>query len=178
MNYRLQLKNPASIGYIETIVQLLISNPDDFEDFFSLIFDEDTDIAWRAGWVCDKVSRKYPQLFTTEHILRIADALLLLNHHGIRRGYLCLLNNLGLPDEVPVELINKLFDWMIFPKIDVSAQVLSMKLLYKICMKQPDFTQELKVYLENTSPTDYTPGYNATRRRIIKLLNSYTHTNI
>ena len=170
MNYRIQLKNPASLGYIDIIVQSVVDRPNEFEEFFELIFDEDTDVAWRAGWVCDKISRKYPQLFTPEHIQKIADSLLVVRHHGIRREYLCLLNNLNLPDDMSVELINQFFEWMILPKADVSAQVLSMKLLYKICQKQVDFKQELRAYLENISASDYTPGYQATRKKILKLM--------
>ena len=172
MDFRYQLKNPASLGYIENIAQLVIDNPEEFEEFFELIFDRDTDIAWRAGWVCDKISRKQPQLFTPTHIQKIADALLIVKHHGIRREYLCMLNNLGLPEDFSVELINQFFEWMILPKADVSAQVLSMKLLYKICEKQPDFKHELMAYLENISSSDYTPGFNCTRIKIIKLLNN------
>jgi len=172
MNYREQLKNPASLGYIDVIVQSALSEPDSFEEIFRLAFDADTDVAWRSGWVCDKISRKHPHLFTPEHIQKIADTLVIVKHHGIRREYLCLLNNLHLPDEVSVELINQFFEWMIMPKSDVSAQVLSMKLLYKICQKQSEFKQELMAYLENISPSDYTPGFNATRKKIIKLLNN------
>ena len=171
MEIRTQLKNPASIRYIENIAQSVLENPVEFENVVALMFDTDTDVAWRAGWVCDKISRKHPQLFTNELIQKIADSLLTVKHHGIRREYLCLLNNLQLPDEISVELINQLFEWMIMPKADVSAQVISMKLLHKISQKQPDFKQELQAYLENISPADYTPGFNATRKNILKLLN-------
>ena len=171
MDFREQLKNPASIRYIENIAQSVLENPVEFEYVVELMFDADTDVAWRAGWVCDKISRKHPQLFSNELIQKIASSLLTVKHHGIRREYLCLLNNLQLPDEISVELINQLFEWMIMPKADVSAQVISMKLLHKISQKQPDFKQELQAYLENILPTDYTPGFNATRKNILKLLN-------
>ncbi|MEI6753655.1 MAG: hypothetical protein WCK78_10855 [Paludibacter sp.] len=171
MNFREQLKNPASIGYIELIVQSAITEPNGFEEMFGLMFDADTDVAWRAGWVCDKIGRKFPELFSTSQIQQIADYVLITNHHGVRRGFLTLLNDLPLPNEVSVELINQLFDWMILPKADVSAQVLSMKILYKICIIQPDFKQEMLAYLDNCAVEDYTPGYRATRKKIIKLLN-------
>ena len=170
INFREQLKNPASLGYIEVIVQSALTEPGGFDEIFTLSFDSETDVAWRAGWVCDKISRKFPELFTSTHICKIADALLIVKHHGVRRGFLSILNNLTLPDEISVELINQLFEWLILPKADVSAQVLSMKLLYKICLIQPDFKQELLAYLDNISPEDYTPGFNSTRYKILKLL--------
>ena len=171
MNYRDQLKNPASLGYINVIVQSAKADSIDFGEMFDLMFDTDSDVAWRAGWVCDKISRKNPELFSSIQIQQIVDNVLITKHHGVRRGFLSLLNNLPLPEEISVNLINQLFEWMILPKADVSVQVLSMKLLYKICLIQPDFKQELHAYLENISPEDYTPGYIATRRKIIKLLN-------
>lgn len=171
MNFREQLKNPASLGYIEIIAQSVGAEAEAFEELFGLMFDEDTDVAWRAAWVCSKISRKNPEVFRFYYIQQIADAVLTTKHHGVRRGLLSLLNDLPLPDLISVELINQLFEWMILPKADVSQQVLSMKLLYKICLKQPDFRQEMLAYLENISADDYTPGFNVTRRKIIKSLN-------
>lgn len=172
MDYRELLKNPASIGYIKYILQSVYDNPEDFGNVFSLIFDSDNNVAWRAGWVCDKISRKNPQWFSTEHVQKIMNALLCLEHQSVQRELLVILNYLPLPEDISVELINKFFDWMITPASTVSLQVLSMKLLYKISMKQPDFKQELNAYLLNCTEDGYTCGFYACRKKILKLLNT------
>ncbi|MCE5331133.1 MAG: hypothetical protein LLF95_03215 [Bacteroidales bacterium] len=170
MNLRVELSNPASIGYIDTIIQFVYDYPVEFQELFEMAFDTDKNIAWRAGWACDKISRKKPEWFTGKHIERICLQLIDEKHGGVLRSLLSILNNLKLPENIPVELINKLFDWMISPRSDVSHQALSMKILYKLSLIQPDFKPELLAYLENISTYDYTPGFISTRKKILKLL--------
>ena len=170
MNLRIELSNPASIGHIETIVQFVYDYPVEFQELFEIVFDTDKNIAWRAGWACDKISRKKPEWFTGKHIQKICLQLIDEQHGGVLRSLLSILNNLKLPEDIPVELINKLFDWMISPRSDVSRQALSMKLLYKLSLIQPDFRPELLAYLENIPLDDYTPGFISARKKIHKLL--------
>jgi hypothetical protein len=60
---------------------------------------------------------------------------------------------------------------MVSPKSPIAVQALSMKMLYSICEKEPDLKPELIAYLENIDFECYSPGFNSTRRNIIKKLN-------
>ncbi|MDO9152392.1 MAG: hypothetical protein Q7U47_01565 [Paludibacter sp.] len=93
MNLREQLKNPASLGYIDILIQHVIGNSDLFEELYTLMFDQDKDIAWRAGWACDKISRKHPEYFTELKKNKILDAIPQEHHNGKLRSFLSLMNN-------------------------------------------------------------------------------------
>ena len=173
-NLREQIKNPESLGYIDIIIQNVLKTEFGFNELFELIFDEDKNVAWRAGWACDKISRKHPELFTETMKQRIIHSIPLEQHNGTLRALLSLMNNFKIPEDISVELINKLFDWMISSRSDVSHQVLSMKILCKFCDNEPGFIPELLAYLENVNSHDFTPGFNSVRNKTIKCLKSKT----
>ena len=59
---------------------------------------------------------------------------------------------------------------MISPRKPVGVQVLSMKILRKICIAVPDLGDELLVILENTDDLTYSPGFISARKHVIKSL--------
>jgi len=170
MNFREVLKNPSSIGQIDSIADVAGLSQRNFQSLFELAFDSDKSIAWRAGWACDKVCRKNPELLKVDQIERILNFVITETHKGVLRSLLSILNEHKLPENLPVEFINICFERMVSPKADVSHQVLSMKILYKLCQFEPAFREEFRAYLENISPQDYTPGFNSTRKKILKAL--------
>ncbi len=170
MNLREQLINPDSLGYIDIIIQNTLKSETGFEELFALMFDDDKKVAWRAGWACDKISRKHPDLFTEMMKQRIIEAIPVEKHSGTLRALLSLMNNFEIPNDLSVELINNLFDWMISSRSDVSHQVYSMKILCKYCDHEPGFIPELLAYLENANSSDYTPGFNSVKKKTIKYL--------
>jgi len=171
MNYRDQLKNPTSLRYIDKLVDRVIANPTDFQLIFAMIFDTDLNIAWRAAWSCQKICEKHVDWFNNTHFDELAKLFVSTTHGGLQRGCLSILNNLPLPDSIPVHLINTCFDRMISLKSPIAVQALSMKILLRICKKEPDFIPELKAYLENIDAGSYTAGFNSTRKKVLKTLN-------
>jgi hypothetical protein len=61
---------------------------------------------------------------------------------------------------------------MISPKYPIAVQAYAMKLLYQLCLIEPDLAIELKAYLENIDSNNYSVGYLSTRNNVIKLLNN------
>lgn len=172
MDYREQLKNPASLRYIDKLVRDIYEQPEDFAVLYRLIFDEDKNVAWRAAWAVEKISEKHVNWFSEENFLELVNLILIKNHGGIQRGCLSMLLNLPLPNQIPVEFINFCFDSMISPKSPIAVQALSMKMLLRITQKEPDFRQELIAYLENIDFESYSAGFKSTRRNVLKALNN------
>jgi len=172
MNYRDQLKNPASLRYIDKLVEVVFDNPTDSDSIYLLIFDADLNVAWRAAWSCEKISEKHVDWFNDVHFEELVKLFVSTNHGGLQRGCLSILNNLPLPNLIPVELINTCFDRMVSLKSPIAVQALSMKMLLRICKKEPDFVPELKAYLENIDAGSYSAGFNSTRKNVLKTLNS------
>lgn len=172
MDYREHLAQPLSKRFIDALVVEIFSKPADFIVVYSLIFDEDIKVAWRAAWAGQKISEKHPEWFTEEMFLKLSETCINTKQGGLQRGCLSILNNIKIPTSIPVGLINSCFEWMTSPRFPIAVQALSMKLLYRICLIEPDFIPEFKAYLENASPEDYSPGFISTRKNILKQLNS------
>ncbi|MDD3320446.1 MAG: hypothetical protein PHS59_03285 [Paludibacter sp.] len=172
MDYREQLARPLSKHFVDIIVYEVLSHPDDFNLVYQLIFDVDKKVAWRAAWACQKISEKKPEWFTEKHFNELADRCISTKHGGLQRACLSILYNIEMPDSIPVLLINSCFEWMVSPRYPIAVQAYSMKLLYRICLKEPDFIPELKAYLENMHPEDYSAGFISSRKNTLNLLNN------
>ena len=170
MDYRDQFLTPLSKHYTDRLAQEVFENPIDFDTVYQLIFDPEDKVAWRAAWACQKISERYPEWFSEKMFQELVALAISTLHGGVQRGCLCILNNLTLPNPIPVELLNACFEWMVSPKSPISVQALSMKILFSICQKEPDFKPELKAYLENIDYECYSPGFNSTRKNILKAL--------
>lgn len=171
-NYLEHLCRPLSKRFVDYIVMEIFANPSDFDFVYKLIFDASEKVAWRAAWACQKISEKHPEWFTNKRFLELALFTISTSHGGLQRGCLSILNNIPLPDPIPVDFLNACFEWMISSKSLVAVQVLSMKMVHKICKVEPDFRSELIAYLENMNFEDYSPGFECSRNNILKALSS------
>jgi hypothetical protein len=170
MDYRLSLLRPLSLHYIDQLVMEVFKAPADFDTVYRLMFDADERVAWRAAWACQKISEQYPGWFTGAQFIEMALLTLSNSHGGLQRGCLSTLNNLPVPQTVPVEFINACFTRMVSPSSPIAVQCLSMKILYRFCLLEPGFIPELKAYLENIDPGDYSAGFRSTHSHILKAL--------
>lgn len=172
MNYGEQLSRPLSKDFLDIMVQEVFQHPSDSEILYALIFHKDKKIAWRAAWACQKISEKHPEWFTDTQFKGLTALAISTTHEGLKRGCLSILSCLPFPDPIPVDFINACFEWMVSAKSPIAVQALSMKLLFRICTVEPDFTIEFRTYLETLSPGDYSKGFNAARNNIFKKLNA------
>lgn len=142
-----------------------------FDILVMLVFTEEQPINWRAMWVLEKVSEREPTLFTNTLHRRLAELIVYNRHLGLQRLCLSILFNLPVDNGLfSVQCINRLFAQMLAPKQPVAIQVLSMKLLAKICTVEPGFIPELLAHLEDVDVSNYSKGYVATRKKIINQL--------
>lgn len=148
----------------------LLFSSENFNQVFRLIFQKPDNVAWQAAWVCEKVSELSGDMFTDDERQTLTDFTLSNTHTGLQRLCLSILLNLPVIKPVSVEFINNCFEQMISPKQPVGVQVLSMKMLEKICSVEPDFTSELIASLENFDPSNYSAGFVAARKNVLKKL--------
>ncbi len=147
-----------------------ILSTDTFHMLFRLIFGEDKKTAWHACWVVEKVSEKAPELFQKEHNKQLVDFTLTNRHDGLQRLCLSILYNLPVYLPISVEFINRCFEQMMSPKETVGVQVLSMKMIGRICEIEPEFIPELISCLENVDDALYSKGYIAAKKNMLKRL--------
>jgi len=172
VDYMERLSRPLSKHFVDHLVLEILANPCDFTLLYPLAFVSDEKIAWRAAWVCCKISESEPGWFTVDQFHELASLATSTTHSGLQRGCLSILLNLSLPDSLSVEFINVCFERMVSLKSSIAVQALSMKMLYRICQKEPDFKQELIATLENIDLENYSPGFKCSRNNILKYLNN------
>ena len=170
MDYRQYLLCPLSRHFVDQLVMEVFTSPSYFESVYRLIFDPDEKVAWRAAWACQKISEKHPEWFTEKQFIEMANLTVSNSHGGLQRGCLSILNNLPIPGTIPVDFINSCFERMVSLKSPISIQCLSMKILSRICILEPDFKPELQAYLENIDAEVYTAGFRSTRSHVLKAL--------
>ncbi len=170
MNYREHLLKPLSKRFVDHLVSEILANPADFPIVYQLMYDKEIKVAWRAAWACQKISEKYPSWFTEMQFKEISNLAISTTHGGLHRGCISILYNLKLPNPIPVDLLNACYEWMISPRFPIAVQAYSMKLIYEICVIEPELTSEFRTYLESISPQDYSKGFNASRNNILKKL--------
>lgn len=170
MNYKEILAETVTSSTYKDLFEAASNNLDEFQVVFELMFEKKEKIAWRAGWICEKVSEVSPHFFTESLMKRIIDLVVETPYAGLQRSLLSMVLNLGLPVDVSVDFINLSFDRMISPKSPISVQVLSMKVLYEFTKREPDLKRELKVYLESIDVNNYSVGYRSARKNILKKL--------
>ena len=170
MDYREHLLRPLSKCFVYHLVQEIFANPADFEIVYQLMFDKEIKVAWRAAWACQKISEKFPEWFTELRFQEITNLAISTAHGGLQRGCVSILYNLKIPEPIPVDLLNACYEWMISPRFPIAVQAFSMKIIYEICLREPDLIPEFRTYLESISPDDYSKGFNAPRNNILKKL--------
>ena len=141
-----------------------------FDFFFSQLKNENQKIAWHSAWVLEKASEAQPEIYSDSHYEQLIDFTSTNQHDGLQRLCLSVIFNLPIRQPISVDFINRCFEQMISPKETVGVQVLSMKILDRICTAEPDITPELISTLENTDDGLYSRGFAAAKKNLIKRL--------
>jgi len=168
--YRKMLKEPLSRGMIYIITDELKDNCEDFEIIYQLIFDTETTVSWRAGWVCEKLAEIHPDWFygrQSQLTAKVLDS----RHGGTRRVLLSMLFDLPVANPFPVDLLDFCFEHMLDLNEPIAVQSLCIKIAYKLCLKEPELLPELKMYLETAETEYYSTGVRTCIRKVMQNLN-------
>lgn len=141
-----------------------------YEFLFSQLENPNNRIAWHSAWVLEKVSEAAPEFFSESQNLQLIELTAVNRHSGLQRLVLSILLNIPLLQPVSVDFINRCFDQMTSPKETVGVQVLSMKILGKICLAEPDLIPELVSTLENIDDELFSRGFAAAKRKLANRL--------
>ena len=157
---------------VDWVVEVVMYDAGLFDSVFSMIFEPDEKIAWHAAWVIEKVSEMDTELFSDEKYRQLTTLVIINKHQGLQRLCLSTLFNLPVIQPISVEFINLCFNQMLSIRQSVGVQVLSMKILTKICLIEKDFVPELIASLENVEENNYSAGFIACKKYVLKSLNT------
>lgn len=162
-NFREQL-GQLSKKRINTLVDFVAQHPESLTALLALIDDPDPRINWRAAWACKHLGLRNPELLLP-YREELTGKACRYTRPGIRREVLSLLYQLPVSEPFPVMLFDLCLERMLAPDETVAIQALSIKMAYRLSLKQPELLPELALYLENADPSLYQKGTVATLRK-------------
>lgn len=173
--FRRALSAPITQLNIAVLVTAISRNPEDFSIIYQLTTDQERTVSWRALWVCEKLSEKYPSWFAplqeeiTEHLFGCT-------HDGSKRLLLSILDNLPPAEPFPVRLLNFCLDRMFSPQESIGVQSLCIRVAYLLCRREPELLGELRVILENTEMEYFSKAVASAVKNTLKKINRTTPT--
>ncbi|WP_321436851.1 hypothetical protein [uncultured Bacteroides sp.] len=171
-NFEERLSSKLSRNFVDAIVVSVQNSPEDFGQLYSLIKSEEIKISWRAAWACEKLSESNPEWLISKYE-EITQLTFSTKHSGTKRLFLSILHNLPVPSEFPVELYNFCLEKMLSPDEAIAIQALSVKLAYKIALKEPELLSEIRLYLENAETEYFSTGVKNCIQNVLKKINSF-----
>ncbi len=154
---------------LEEFLLYLSVHPDRFPELFDLVFAPgDPKASFRALWACEKVSQRWPEWWTEDQHRGIRRLALSTSHTGMLRIALSILNTLPLLKEPDIELMNRLYDFVIQPSYPPGVQSQAMRLLYALVKNNEDLCYEFFLVLDDVSEEFNSPAFRSTRKNLLK----------
>ena len=174
-NLKEQLLGAIHSNFAEKFAYLILDNPESFPELYALTFDENSKTAWRAMWVCEKVSYWFPEWFMDKRS-ELMQRIIQCTNHGSKRSLLNILLYLPIEEPISVEFLNFCLDHMLSPQEPIAIQALCMKMAYELCKKEPELLPEFQYILKNAEPEYYSKGIQTAIRNTLKQLKQHERT--
>jgi hypothetical protein len=170
-NLREEFSGKLVHSFAEQFSLWVINNPEQFPELYSLSYDTDPKVAWRAAWICEKISYQFPEWFINKRS-ELAKRIIHCSNDGSKRSLLNILLHLPVEEPISVEFLNFCLDHMLSPQEPIAIQAQCIKMAYKLCQKEPELLPEFKYILENAELEFYSKGIQSTVRNTLEQLNS------
>ncbi|MDP4185767.1 MAG: hypothetical protein Q8862_11480 [Bacteroidota bacterium] len=123
---------------------------------------------WRGAWLMDKINDKAPELIAP-FIPDIIDLIPTLKNDGLKRHFLKIACQHGLPGNLSGDLLDCCFNWVQSSSEAVAIRCWAMDALIIFADRYPEIKQELIAILEEQLP-EATPGFRSRARKTINAL--------
>ncbi|MDL2243792.1 hypothetical protein LJB84_03025 [Bacteroidales bacterium OttesenSCG-928-J19] len=164
---RERLAGPFYQVNIAEIVNAVSEKPDEMDNIYCLMDDKEQKVAWRAAWICEKLSELHPEWFIPKQN-DLLERLFSCQHDGTKRILLSTLYNLPNPEPYSVPFLDYTLDHMLDPKESIAVQASCIKLAYRLCRIDPDLLDELKLRLESVDQHLYSAGVKSAIKNVLK----------
>ena len=125
----------------EILVEAIHQDPSLFDQFWELALSGKEPAGWRAAWVADAYDEKYPGRFQP-YLPQLCNRVGVEKNVGVRRAILRTLTRYDIPVACKPTVIDVCFRYLWEGKT-VCDKVMSMKILYRMALEQPELRKEL-----------------------------------
>lgn len=173
MDIKATLKEEHSRQQSFKVVHYIGSNVNRFDELLELMLGIDKVLAQRAAWVFKFVIQEQPSLLER----RLKDVVTNLTkeiHIGVKRNTLRVLEEVDIPEDLMGIVATVCFDTLANHQGTIACKAHSMTILYNLCLKEPDLSDELRILIEEQLPYG-SAGFKSRGNRILKKLRKLKH---
>lgn len=153
---------------IDVVVRNIAEHPQLMDDLLVVIRQDNSKQAWHAAWVAERFYEKKPALLSSHVVQSLTEILLITTSESVKRHLLSILRIADLPQELPVELINKAFEWLTAEKTAVAVKAQCAHYLLKVCKVEADLLPELKLNISYLLENNASPAIWSVAKRVFK----------
>lgn len=153
----------------ELIAKSIANDPKYMKELWDFAI-SDSEIAWRAAWIMDKVHDIAPDLIRP-FIQNMVQHIPNLNHEGKIRQFLKIISIEPLPKEVSGTFITHCFNLLTKKTTAVAVKVYAMQILYNFSLREPDIQNELALVITEQMKNG-SAGICSRGKRILRFLSS------
>ena len=158
------------------IKDIVLSNPELFDELISLSLLNQEPLSRRAMWVVDVTTEERAELLLP-YIPDLIAALRNFQHDGLKRHVLRMLNRYDLSLEVFIPILDLCFILMKSGSESVAVRFQAMELLHKMSDKEPGLKHELKSTIELQMQEGSTGLLNHARKKLKQLKREINRSN-
>lgn len=138
------------------------------KELMDLFLNGETRICQHASWVLGHLGETQAELihpYLDEFIIKLKKG----GHNAIRRNIVRTLAFTEIKEEFLGEIAELCFNYVNDPKEAIAVRCFSITVLYNICLKEPDLSNELKELLEEHLPNG-SAGFKSRAKKVLKNL--------
>lgn len=163
-----RLSQRIGLTDIHEMIALMQHDDEMKQKLFSLLFDTDEKLAYRAAWVMSHFSTKENGWLIKKQD-ELIDEAMICEHSGKRRVILNVLYLQPLCKNSRMDFLDFCLERIISKTELPGVQSLCMKIAYEICRPNPDLTHELRTTLD-LMDDELSPAIYAAKRNIVKAM--------
>ena len=146
---------------------MLHQHPELFTRCLEAAFSDEHPTAWRACYLIDNTTEKYPELLEP-HIEKFCKRLPSLNNSSQKRHFTRMLTRSAIPEAWLGTVVSTCFKW-ICSQEPPAVKVHCMQIIFQAGEKEPDLLQELKIVIEAQWEVEG-KGFRSRGRKLLKAI--------
>ncbi len=166
MNLKAEILKEYSKPHTMKMVRYIGNDQSRFDELVDALLKGDKKIAQRAAWIMTYSIEAHPSLMIP-HLETLLENLRNPVHDAIKRGTIRSLEYIEIPEELMGLVADICFEFLDSPKESIAVRVFSMSALFKVCEKEPELSNELKLVIEDYYPHG-SAGFKSRAKKILK----------
>jgi hypothetical protein len=170
MNIRESLEKEHSKALTLRIITYIGNDATRMSELMACFFDAEWRVCQRAAWAVGLIGEKQPHLiapYLEQMLLNLKTP----QHDAILRNSMRVLRDMpDIPDDVLGLAADVSFRFLETPSVAIAVRSFAMRVLAKICKKEPELKDELRALIEDILEHDKAPGIVSAGRDVLKQL--------